>query len=109
MENCQIGVVLAYANSRGHALLDRDLSLPKEWANDPIRYTSKGRPVNAFATKPQLARQMLERPLHAGVPVALPAAGWTRCSAGHGAKSPRWYDWTWLPQATLVQADVGAS
>ena len=29
--------------------------------------------------------------------VALPEAGWTRLSAGHGAKGPRWYDWCWLP------------
>jgi hypothetical protein len=30
---------------------------------------------------------------------ALPAEGWTRLSAGDGAKGPRWYDWRWLPLA----------
>ena len=30
---------------------------------------------------------------------ALPAEGWTRASAGAGAKGPRWYDWRWLPVA----------
>ena len=29
VENCQIGVFLAYASARGHALLDRVLSLPR--------------------------------------------------------------------------------
>ena len=30
---------------------------------------------------------------------SLPAEGWTRLSAGHGATGPRWYDWCWLPLA----------
>jgi SRSO17 transposase len=30
---------------------------------------------------------------------SLPAEGWTRLSAGNGAKGPRWYDWCWLPLA----------
>jgi SRSO17 transposase len=30
---------------------------------------------------------------------ALPEGGWTRVSAGDGAKGPRWYDWRWLPLA----------
>ena len=33
---------------------------------------------------------------------ALPADGWTRLSAGHGAKGPRWDDWRWLPLADPV-------
>ena len=28
---------------------------------------------------------------------SLPVEGWTRLSAGDGAKGPRWYDWRWLP------------
>jgi len=28
-----------------------------------------------------------------------PAEGWTRASAGAGAKGPRWYDWCGLPVA----------
>src|SRR4051812_44378560 len=31
VENCQIGVFLAYASAKGHALIDRELYLPKEW------------------------------------------------------------------------------
>jgi SRSO17 transposase len=30
---------------------------------------------------------------------ALPEDGWTRLSAGDGAKGPRWYDWHWRPLA----------
>jgi SRSO17 transposase len=32
----------------------------------------------------------------------LPAEGWSRLSAGDGAKGPRWYDWRWLPLADPV-------
>ncbi len=34
---------------------------------------------------------------------ALPADGWTRLSAGDGAKGPRWYDWRWLPLADPLE------
>jgi SRSO17 transposase len=33
---------------------------------------------------------------------ALPEEGWTRLSAGNGAKGPRWDDWRWLPLADPV-------
>ena len=29
----------------------------------------------------------------------VPAEGWTRASAGAGAKGPGWHDWCWLPVA----------
>jgi SRSO17 transposase len=71
VENSQIGVFLAYASVRGQALLDRELYVPKEWTNDPQRWARAGIPRDRpFATKPQLARQMLERAFHAGVPAA---------------------------------------
>jgi SRSO17 transposase len=69
VENCQIGVFLAYASARGHALLDRELYLPQEWTQDRERCTQAGIPQERpFATKPALARQMLERAFQAGVP-----------------------------------------
>ena len=34
---------------------------------------------------------------------SLPAEGWTRLSAGDGAKGPRWYDWCWLPLAEPLE------
>src|SRR4051812_49755229 len=37
IENCQIGVFLAYASARGRTFLDRELYVPKEWAADRER------------------------------------------------------------------------
>lgn len=71
IENCQIGVFLAYATSRGHALVDRELYLPKSWANDQERCREAHVPEGVtFATKPELAWRMLERTLDTGLPVA---------------------------------------
>jgi SRSO17 transposase len=71
IENCQMGVFLAYASSRGRTFLDRELYLPREWAEDRERRDEAGVPADvAFATKPELARRMLERALAAGVPAA---------------------------------------
>jgi SRSO17 transposase len=141
VEHCQIGVFLAYASAWGHVLLDCELSLPQEWTQERERCTQAGMPqTRAFATKPELARRMLERAYQAGGPTtwvtgdsvygddrrlriwletqerayvlavsgkeyvwlgwrqrqvktilaALPEEGWTRHSAGAGAKGPRW-------------------
>jgi SRSO17 transposase len=69
IENCQIGVFLGYAGRLGHTLLDRELYLPQEWLNDRARCQQAGIPQDRrFATKPQLAQQMLQRTLAAGVP-----------------------------------------
>lgn len=71
IENCQIGVFLTYAAPEGHVLLDRELYLPREWADDVERRQEAGVPEEvAFATKPELARRMLARALEAGVPAA---------------------------------------
>ena len=71
IENCQIGVFLAYAGGRGRALLDRELYLPQVWAGDVERRREAGVPEGAvFRTEPQLAQGMLERALEAGVPFA---------------------------------------
>jgi SRSO17 transposase len=64
-------VFLAYASGNGHALIDRELYLPKEWAEDPARRAAAGVPQEvAFATKPALARRMIARAIVAGVPFA---------------------------------------
>jgi SRSO17 transposase len=71
VENCQVGVFLGYATQKGHTLLDRELYLPQEWANDPKRRKQAKVPKQiAFATKPQLAQKMLLRALEAGIPTA---------------------------------------
>jgi SRSO17 transposase len=71
VENCQIGVFLSYASAKGHALIDREIYLPKEWVTDVTRRTIAKVPTTIqFATKPELARQMLERAFAADVPCA---------------------------------------
>jgi SRSO17 transposase len=152
VDNCQLGVFLAYVGPQGRAFIDRELYLPRCWTDDPERCRAARVPVEvAFRTKPQLARVMLERALDAGVPaawvtadevyggdpalrgwlegrgvthvlaikcsepLAVPSPGsrdgsvrvsaerlaaavapevWVACSAGHGAKGRRLYDWT---------------
>jgi len=80
IENCQIGVLLAYASCHGRTFLDRELYLPREWADDPARREEAGVPEEiSFQTKPQLARQMLERALAADVP-----AGWVAADEVYG-------------------------
>jgi SRSO17 transposase len=154
VDNCQIGVFLSYASPLGQVLLDRELYLPQEWTGDRQRCRQAGIPeARRFATKPQLAQQMLARAVAAGVPAkwvtgdrvygddrrlrlwleaqphayvlavsgkeyvwlggqqrqvktllaTLPEDGWTRLSAGDGAKGPRWYDWRWLPLAEPLE------
>lgn len=71
IENCQIGVFLAYASPRGRAFLDRALYLPKAWTADAPRRAEAGIPPEVpFATKSDLAQAMLARAFAAGVPAA---------------------------------------
>ena len=37
VENCQLGVFLAYASAKGRAMIDRELYLPESWTDDPER------------------------------------------------------------------------
>jgi SRSO17 transposase len=53
VENCQIGVFLAYASGKGHALIDRELYLPKEWTGSaaprrPYRRPSSSPPSRGW-------------------------------------------------------------
>ncbi len=69
--NCQIGVFLGYASSKGHAGIDRALYLPRQWVEDADRCEEAGIPDETeYRTKPALALQMVERALDAGVPAA---------------------------------------
>lgn len=69
IDNCQIGVFLCQATESGTAFLDRKLYLPKEWTFDTERRRKAGVPDDVkFATKPELAYQMLERAFVEGVP-----------------------------------------
>src|SRR3954470_6655212 len=69
IENSQVAVYLTYSAERGHALIDRELYLPKSWTDDPVRCANAGVPAEVtFATKPALATAMLDRALDAQVP-----------------------------------------
>jgi SRSO17 transposase len=158
VDNCQLGVFLAYASPRGRAFIDRELYLPRCWTDDPARCRAARVPEEVgFRTKPQLARVLLERALDAGVPAAwvtadevyggdptlrrwledrgmayvlavkgteplvtatqgstratatqvaasVPAEQWVPCSAGHGAKGRRLYDWARIQLAAPAAA-----
>ena len=68
IENCQMGVFLAYASPAGRAFVDRELYLPREWTDDQQRRDEAGVPAEVkFATKPQLALRMIERAWQAGI------------------------------------------
>lgn len=68
LENCQVGVFLAYITAHGHSLIDRRLYLPQSWCNDSDKRAKAGVPKSfKFATKPQLAKHMLESAFKAGI------------------------------------------
>jgi len=64
-------VFLSYACPRGRALIDRRVYLPRSWAGDRPRCTAAGIPADvAFATKPELALDMITGAVAAGMPAA---------------------------------------
>jgi SRSO17 transposase len=122
IENCQIGVFLAYASPKGRAFIDRQLYLPKEWAADLARREDAGVPETVnFQTKGQLARTMLECAFTAEVPAA-----WVTGDEVYGGDGAlrRWleekrrsyvlavraneYLWTWPADRAPRQETVGA-
>ncbi len=68
-ENAQVGVFMVYASKKGATFVDRALYLPRGWAEDAERRAEAGVPEEVrFATKGELAREMLCRAFDAGVP-----------------------------------------
>jgi SRSO17 transposase len=71
VQNCQVGVFLAYVTACGHSLIDRELYLPLDWCEDKDRCRAAHIPESVrFQTKPELAIQMLKRIDAAGWPIA---------------------------------------
>src|ERR671916_3129809 len=69
IENCHVGVFLAYAAPAGRTFLDRELYLPKAWTEDRARCAEAGIGAEVeFRTKPELALAMVTRALDAGGP-----------------------------------------
>jgi SRSO17 transposase len=84
VENCQVGVFLAYVTRQGHLLLDRRLYLPAGWASDPDRRAEAKVPQTvAFATMPQLALAMLDHAWARAVPHA-----WVTADERYGGDPP---------------------
>src|SRR5262249_57380019 len=80
---------------RGHALIDGELYLPKSRTSDPARCAAAGIPADVtFATKPQLARRMIERAVAAKVPFA-----WVAGDEVYGDNGPLR---TWLEQQHIA-------
>src|SRR5205085_10591419 len=62
LDNCQVGVFLAYAAPRGKALLDARLYLPEDWAADTRRRAQTHVPEEVtFAEKWRLGLQLLDQ------------------------------------------------
>jgi SRSO17 transposase len=81
VENAQVAVYLTYAGQSGHAMIDRELYLPRSWTDDPARCAVAGIPNEVqFATKPALAAAMIARALEAGIP-----ARWVAADEVYGA------------------------
>ncbi|MCM8555141.1 MULTISPECIES: IS701 family transposase [Streptomyces] len=94
-ENCQIGVFAAYVTTRGRALVDRELYLPKSWTDDRERCRAAKVPdERGFATKPELARAMVLRALASPLPIA-----WVTANAAYGQE--------WRFRRMLEEAAVG--
>jgi SRSO17 transposase len=56
VENCQVGVFMAYASRKEHALVNTRLYLPQEWTKDRARRKAAGVPKAVkFRTRHQLA------------------------------------------------------
>jgi SRSO17 transposase len=103
IENAQVGVFLAYTSHHGTAFLDRALYLPREWTDDPKRCEEAGIPEETvFTTKPQLAREMLERAFRAGVPAA-----WVTGDEVYGGdgKLRRWLEEESRPYVLAVRSN----
>ncbi len=105
IDNCQIGVFLAYAGRRGVAFLDRALCLPAAWCADRARCREADIPDDVpFRTKPELARVMLERALDARVP-----ARWVTGDEvyGNDRRLRRWLEARRQPFVLAIKATEG--
>jgi len=62
VDNCQVGVFMAYVSADEHALVDTRLYLPKSWTCSKSRRAECGVPKDVtFRTRHQLALEMLDQ------------------------------------------------
>ena len=80
VDNCQIGVFLAYASSAGYAAIDQQLYMPEDWMSDKVRRDKAGVPEELeFQTKPEMALEMIKRATAEGIPYK-----WVTCDSAYG-------------------------
>jgi SRSO17 transposase len=61
LDNCQVGIYLAYVGASEHALVDVRLYLPQDWTRDRQRRLQAGVPGTVrFRTRHELALEMLD-------------------------------------------------
>lgn len=71
VDNCVVSVHTGYVVGDFQCLLDSDVYLPKEWAQDPARRQAAHIPDDVtFRTKPQIALDQIRRCLANGIRVA---------------------------------------
>jgi len=70
VENCQVGVYLAYTNGEEATLIDKRLYLPQEWTDDADRCKEAGVPEGIkFQTKAELGLEMILKAKERGIPI----------------------------------------
>ncbi len=83
IDNCQVGVFLAYVAPRGKALLDAQLYLDQDWAHDPRRRAATFVPAAvAFAEKWRVGLELLDR----AAPTC-PGTGWLATTSSAAARN----------------------
>jgi SRSO17 transposase len=63
IDNCQVAVYMGYVSSQGHALVDTELYLPKEWTKDKRRMKKAGVPKDRqrHRTRHKMSFEFLDR------------------------------------------------
>jgi SRSO17 transposase len=80
VENCQVGVFLAYVTPTSQVLVDRRLYLPQQWADDAYRRAQARVPeAVTFQTKPELGLAMVDAARAQGLVHA-----WVTADEGYG-------------------------
>ena len=84
VDNCQVGVFLAYTTRTQTCLIARNLYLPEDWIEDPERCFDAGVPLEkqVFKTKPELALDLIKEALANGTP-----SSFVGMDAGYGGNS----------------------
>jgi integrase len=103
IENSQVGVFLRYGVEQGATLIDLERYIPQEWAEDEERLSAAGIPESLeFATKPELAREMIQRAVDSGA-----TAAWITADEvyGHDSKQCRFLEGRQMAYELAVASD----